>query len=97
MSLKGKGVTDGGNFTIQCADSSGDAGQDLLTAAGKPDVADNYVIKIEFPNGKIHYLRGPVGGPNHPGGGSEDFVVNEYTVGVNEIDYGDKDEPYPQP
>lgn len=86
MVLKAKGQTDGGNLTIQVADDATDLGQIAARAAADPNSQDNYVFKIEFANGVIHYIRGPIGGPNHPGGGNEDFVVNEYTVGVNEIE-----------
>lgn len=85
MVLKAKGQTDGGNLTIQCADKPLDAGQVAMRAAGLPTESDNYAFKITFSNGAIHYLRGPVGGPNHSGGGNEAFVVNEYTIGVNQI------------
>ena len=85
ITLKAKGTTDGGNLTIQCADSAGDAGQVAARAAADPLSQDNYAFEIRFANGAVHYLRGPVGGPNHPGGGNEAFVVNEYTIGVNEI------------
>ena len=83
--LKAKGQTDGGNLTIQCADTAGDAGQIAARAAADPQSQDNYAFKITFANGAVHYIRGPVGGPSHPGGGNEAFVVNEYTIGVNEI------------
>jgi hypothetical protein len=83
--LKAKGQTDGGNLTIQCADAPGDQGQVATRAAANPLSQDNYAFRIQFPNGAVHYLRGPVGGPNHPNGGPEAFAVNEYTIGVNEI------------
>lgn len=83
--LKAKGQTDGGTLSIQCAADSADAGQIAARTAGDPTSQDNYAFKISLANGEIHYIRGPVGGPNHPGGGNEAFVVNEYVVGVNEI------------
>lgn len=86
VTLKAKGQTDGGNCTIQCAHSVGDAGQIAAAAAADPTSQDNYVFKIEFANGVVHYLRGPIGGPNHPNGGPEAFGVDEYTIGVNEIE-----------
>lgn len=86
LTLKAKGQTDGGNVTIQCAHSVGDAGQLACATAANPDSQDNYVFKVEFANGTIHYLRGPIGGPNHPNGGPEAFAVDEYTLGVNEIE-----------
>lgn len=83
--LKAKGQTDGGTLTIECAHKDADPGQLAATAAGDPDSQDNYAFKIEFADGRIHYVRGPVGGPNHPSGGNEDFVRDVYTVGVNQI------------
>lgn len=84
--LKAKGQTDGGNMSIQCAADATDAGQIAFIAAADPGSQDNWAIKLEFPNGTLRYLRGPVGGPNHPAGGPEAFAVNEFTLGVNEIE-----------
>lgn len=83
---KAKGLTDGGNWTVEVARDGADAGQVAFTAAGDPEVRDAYAIKIEFADESVHYLRGPIGGPNHPGGGNEDFVRDVYMVGVNEIE-----------
>jgi hypothetical protein len=87
--LKAKGNTDGGDFTIECAVKNGDAGQLAIIAAADPDAGaqyqDNYAFEITLPNGDVHYLRGPVGGPTYPGGGNEDFVRMSFMVGVNEI------------
>lgn len=85
ISLKAKGITDGGSLTIQVANDAGDAGQGHFRTAGTPGSQNNYAVKIEYADGTVHYLRGPVGGPSHPGGGPESFLVNEYTLGVNEI------------
>lgn len=84
--LKAKGQTDGGNTQIQVADVNGDAGQLAIATAADPGSQDNYVIKIEFANGVIDYLRGPIGGPTHPNGGPESFAINQYTMGVNEFE-----------
>lgn len=86
VTLKAKGQTDGGNLTIQCAHSAGDVGQLAAATAADPNSQDNYVFKIAFANGAVHYVRGPIGGPNHPNGGPEAFAVDEYTIGVNEIE-----------
>lgn len=85
ISLKAKGVTDGGSLSIQVANSAGDAGQAAMRTAADPTKQDNYAVKIEYADGTIHYLRGAIGGPSHPGGGPESFFINEYTLGVNEI------------
>jgi hypothetical protein len=85
LNLKAKGQTDGGNFTIECAEDLADAGQIAFEAAGVPSVRDNYAFRITLANGAIHYLRGPVAGPTYPGGGNEDFIRKVFTVGVNQI------------
>lgn len=85
LNLKAKGNTDGGNFTIECAQDVTDAGQVAFKAAGAPSVRDSYAFRITLADGAIHYLRGPVAGPVYPGGGSEDFIRMVFTVGVNQI------------
>ena len=88
ITSKAKGATDGGDYTIECAQPEGgltDPGQIAADAAGDPLNSDSYAFKVEWPDGQIHYLRGPVSGPNFPGGGNEDFRRAVYTVGVNQI------------
>jgi hypothetical protein len=55
-----------------------------MRAAGAPDVPDAYAFKIERPSGEVEYLRGLVAGPNTPGGRNEDFVLNTYTLALNQ-------------
>lgn len=83
--LKAKGQTDGGNLTIECAENNSDLGQLALNTAAAPAISDNFAIQIEYTNGDIRYVRGPVGGPKYSGGGNEDFRVSTYTVGVNQV------------
>ena len=85
LTLKAKGQTDGGSFTIECAVDLVDAGQVAFRAAGQPAVRDSYAFKLDLPNGAVHYLRGPVAGPVYPGGGNEDFIRSVFTVGVNQF------------
>ncbi|WP_420465622.1 hypothetical protein [Panacagrimonas sp.] len=85
LTLKAKGQTDGGSFTIEAAQDVTDAGQIAFKAAGLPTVRDSYAFRIALPDGATHYLRGPVGGPVYPGGGNEDFVRMVFTVGVNQF------------
>ncbi|MGB1561547.1 MAG: hypothetical protein ACPHN2_08625 [Sinimarinibacterium flocculans] len=85
LNLKAKGATDGGNFTIECAEDLADAGQIAFEAAAAPSVRDSYAFKVTLANGAIHYLRGPCAGPVYPGGGNEDFIRKTFTVGVNQI------------
>lgn len=89
LNLYAKGNTDGGSMSIECAVKTGDAGQAAIIAAADPAAGaayqDNYAFEITLPNGDVHYVRGPVGGPTYPGGGNEDFVRMSFMVGVNEI------------
>lgn len=82
---KAKGATDGGDYTIECAELSTDPGQIAAAVAGDPLDQDNYAFRITWADGSISYLRGPVSGPNLPGGGNEDFKRLVFTVGVNQI------------
>jgi hypothetical protein len=83
--LKAKGLTDGGNMTFEVSVNESDAGQIACDVAGAPGLQDNYAFRVQFSDDSIHYLRGPVGGPNYPGGGNEDFKRAVYTLAVNEI------------
>jgi hypothetical protein len=83
--LKAKGQTDGGNVTIECAENNSDTGQLALNEAADPSDSNNYAIQIEYTNGDVRYIRGPVGGPKYSGGGNEDFRVATYTIGANQI------------
>ncbi len=86
--LKAKGNTDAGNFSFEVAEADGDAGQLAIEAAAEGsgvDYQDNYAMRISLPNGQVHYLRGPIGGPVFPGGGNEEFVRKTFMMGVNQI------------
>ena len=83
--LKGKGITNAGDPQIEVAEDLTDPGQVAMRAAGAPDVPDTYAFKIERADGSIEYLRGLVTGPNVPGGRNEDFILNTYTLGLNQV------------
>lgn len=85
ITSKAKGATDGGDYTIECAWDETDPGQIAAATAGDPLDQDNYAFRITWADGSVHYLRGPVSGPNFPGGGNEDFKRGSFTVGVNQI------------
>jgi hypothetical protein len=55
-----KGSTDGGMATITCADVPTDPGQLLVKAAAAPTDQAERNLKIEWPNGDVGYIRGPV-------------------------------------
>ncbi|WP_164116194.1 hypothetical protein [Stenotrophomonas maltophilia] len=85
VALKGKGITNAGDPQIEVAEDLIDPGQVAMRAAGAPDVPDTYAFKIERADGSIEYLRGLVTGPNVPGGRNEDFILNTYTLGLNQV------------
>jgi len=85
VALKGKGITNAGDPQIEVAEDLADPGQVAMRAAGAPDVPDSYAFKIERADGSLEYLRGLVTGPNVPGGRNEDFILNTYTLGLNQV------------
>jgi hypothetical protein len=82
---KQKGIADAGSPTIECASIPSDPGQIIMRAFGHPLNADNMAIKWTRSNGQILYSRGAVTGPRYPGGGSDDFVVEVFDVGLNQL------------
>ncbi len=91
VSQKQKGVANAGDPQIEVADVADDAGQVILRGFGDPLNQNNCAIKIErndAPPGKtntIFYSRGVVSGPLYPGGGSDDFDLARYTIGLNQL------------
>lgn len=87
-----KGVADAGAPDIEVASIYDDAGQIILRSFGDPLNLNNVAIKIERndkPSGlttnTIIYSRGVVSGPMFPGGGSDDFDLERFTVRLNQI------------
>ena len=66
-------------------DRLADATDKALRAAGEPNEPDAYAFKVERPDGSLEYLRGIVMGPVFPGGRNEDFVLNNFTLGLNQV------------
>jgi len=85
VALKGKGITNAGDPPVEVAEDLADPGQIAMRAAGAPSVADAYAFKVERADGSVEYLRGLVAGPNTPGGRNEDFVLNTYVLGLNQV------------
>ncbi|MBD8651484.1 hypothetical protein IFT66_10380 [Rhizobium sp. CFBP 13726] len=87
-----KGTASAGSPQIEVASVASDAGQVILRTFGDPLNQDNMAIKIER-NDKlttgglntIFYSRGVVSGPLYPGGGSDDFELERFTVGLNQL------------
>jgi hypothetical protein len=82
---KGKGLTNAGDPAIEVAELLADPGQIAMRAAGAVSNKDNYAFKILRTDGTIEYLRGLVTGPVTPGGRNEDFRLNVYTLGLNQV------------
>lgn len=89
---KSKGISNAGDPVIECSRSYNDAGQVIMRTAGAPTARYSYALKIEE-NDKptadytntIHYVRGKVAGPVNLGGGNEDFVREQYTIGLEQV------------
>ena len=90
---KAKGVTDLGSPEIEVEYDAADAGQDALRVAGASQ-SNQYVVRIEgndtpatgaAPKPTIRYLRGFIGGPTNSNGGVEDFNLQTFVVGVNQL------------
>lgn len=82
---KGKGLTNAGDPAIEVAELLADPGQIAMRAAGAVANKDNYAFKILRTDGTVEYLRGLVTGPVTPGGRNEDFRLNVYTLGLNQV------------
>jgi hypothetical protein len=85
LALKGKGITNAGDPQVEVAEDLAHPGQAGMRAACAPDVPDSYAFKIERADRSVEYLRGLVTGPNVPGGRNEDFILNTFTLGLNQV------------
>lgn len=88
VSQKSKGTSNAGDPEIQVAVNVNNAGQDAMRAAC--EVVDNFAFKILLKKGIIRYNRGIVAGPKTPHGKNEDFVLEVYTLGLNQKQITDK-------
>lgn len=89
---KAKGMTDAGSPVIEVARDPTDAGQVLLRAACLTNF--NYAFKIvgnDKPNNDpdseptIRYNRGLVTGPKEPNGRNEDFDLEVFSLGLQQL------------
>jgi hypothetical protein len=87
---KAKGLTDAGSPEIECARIPTDPGQNILRAAGLTNFS--YAFKIERNDklvptgtGTIRYNRGLVTGPKEPQGRNEDFDLEVFTLGLQQL------------
>ncbi len=87
VTQKGKGISNAGDPTVECARVGSDLGQIAMRAASL--TTDSYAFKYELDdsagtNGTTYYNRGLVTGPSRPNGGNEDFDLEVYTLGLNQ-------------
>lgn len=91
VSQKAKGITDAGSPEIELARTPTDPGQIILRAAAKTNL--NYAFKI-VRNDKVSvsgtptiiYNRGLVVGPRRPNGRNEDFDLEIFTLGLQQLE-----------
>lgn len=90
---KGKGLTDAGSPTVECARIPTDPGQIILRTAGLPSNHFNYAFKLLKNDPAVIggtpttiYQRGIVVGPTRPNGKNEDFDLEFFTLGLNQVE-----------
>ncbi|MFD1944735.1 hypothetical protein [Paradevosia shaoguanensis] len=89
VTQKGKGISNAGDPTIECARNPTDPGQVALRAAAKTNF--NYAFKFEDKDApdadhtnSVYYNRGLVTGPTRPNGRNEDFILEVFTMALNQ-------------
>lgn len=89
VTQKQKGISDAGSPTIECARNPTDDGQIAMRAAAMTRF--NYAFKFEDADApdanhtnSMYYHRGVVTGPTRPNGRNEDFILEVYTLGLNQ-------------
>lgn len=81
---KAKGLTNAGDPEVELSRNATDPGQIAMRAAGAIAVKDSYALKVVRPSGLTEYLRGIIAGPRRPNGRNEDFVLEVYSVGLQQ-------------
>lgn len=86
VTQKSKGISDAGSPVIECARNDTDVGQIAFRTMAATKLA--YAFKTEdadapagFTN-TIYYDRGIATGPTRPGGRNEDFIIENFTLGL---------------
>lgn len=90
VTQKSKGISNAGDPDVEVARVATDAGQIEMRAAAL--TKNNYAFKFELEDavtpltgeGTIFYNRGLVTGPRHPNGRNEDFVLEVFSLGLNQ-------------
>ena len=86
VTQKAKGISNAGDPDIECKRIAADAGQVALRAAGAIAVKDNYAFKVTDQDGTVHYTRAVVTGPRRPNGRNEDFELEVFNLGCNQVE-----------
>lgn len=85
VTQKAAGITNAGDPEVELARDPSDPGQiQLRTAALPANRANSYAFSIVHVDGTVKYNRGIVMGPRHPNGRNEDFVLEIFTIGMNQ-------------
>jgi hypothetical protein len=89
VTQKQKGIANAGDPVIECARNPTDLGQIAMRAAAATRF--NYAFKFEDADAPdtdhtntIYYNRGRVAGPKRPNGRNEDFILEQYTLALNQ-------------
>lgn len=87
VAQKGAGITNAGDPEVEFARAPTDLGQIAMRSAAQPsNRGSNYAFKLERIDGTIFYNRGLCLGPRHPNGRNEDFVLEVFTIGCNQLE-----------
>ncbi len=79
-----KGSTDGATWDITCADLTTDPGQVAVKAAAIPTDQGEYNLKVEWQNGDVGYIKGPIMGFSRVNGtGPNNVAKRKMTIGNN--------------
>lgn len=87
VTQKNKGISNAGDPVVECARNPADPGQQAMRAAGKTKYY--YAFKTEDADApdadqtnSVYFNRGLVTGPTRPGGRNEDFILENFTLGL---------------
>lgn len=91
VTQKQKGMADAGSPEIEVRRIPDDNGQIAMRAAAATN--DSYAFKIEYNDmesggstNSIAYNRGVVGRPYRPNGRNEDFIIERFPLGLNQLE-----------
>lgn len=85
VTQKAAGITNAGDPEIEVARIATDAGQiEVRRAALAANRVNNYAFKVLHLDGTVKYNRGLVLGPRHPNGRNEDFILEIFTLALNQ-------------